>query len=99
MKDIFIDNNIAKNFANPADQNYKELIQWLLDYNEDEDNDAYLVASNKLLKEYLSSSYNCSRPTSIPVIISTLTIQGRLLKVNNQELKEFMTTNFTKKNY
>ncbi|KAF9658281.1 hypothetical protein ABHQ57_15000 [Tenacibaculum sp. ZH5_bin.1] len=97
MKDIFIDNNIAKNFVNPADENYKELIKWLLEYNNDKDNDAYLVTSNLLLKEYLSSSRDCSKSTSIPVIISTMTAQGRLLKFSNQNIKEFITENFTKK--
>jgi len=32
-KDIFIDNNIAKNFTNPLDGEYKKLVQWLMRYN------------------------------------------------------------------
>jgi hypothetical protein len=42
MKDIFIDNNIAKNFTLPYDDSYKNLLAWL--YQE-----GALVVSQKLL--------------------------------------------------
>jgi hypothetical protein len=51
-KDIFIDNNIAKNFSNPLDPDYKKLIKWLREFNDDDPkihNNAYLMVSNKLL--------------------------------------------------
>ena len=32
LKDLFIDNNVAKNFANPLDPEYKKLIQWLMTF-------------------------------------------------------------------
>jgi hypothetical protein len=34
MKDIFIDNSIAKNFANPLDPEYKKLVAWLMRYDQ-----------------------------------------------------------------
>src|SRR5258708_7194223 len=37
-KDIFIDNNVAKNFTNPADKEYKEIINWLKEYDESRPN-------------------------------------------------------------
>lgn len=47
-KDIFIDNNITKNFANPLDPEYKKLIKWLMAFDEqDKAKNAYLVISNK----------------------------------------------------
>lgn len=46
--DIFIDNNIASKFANPADPEYKELIRWLMDNHEitegQDDDRAYIPA-------------------------------------------------------
>ena len=29
MKDIFIDNNVASRFKNPADEEYKKLLNWI----------------------------------------------------------------------
>lgn len=96
-KDIFIDNNIAKNFTNPIDVEYKSLIQWLLKINIDPKDDAYLVVSNKLIGEYNSSARDCFRGTSIPVIIAFLTQRGRLLKITNKQIKDFKKVHFTKK--
>ncbi len=96
MKDLFIDNNIAKNFANPVDPNYKELINWLSLYNKDSKDNAFLVVSNKLLEEYLDSSRNCSKPSSIPMIIAKLNREGRLNKFSNSDIQQFHETYFTK---
>ncbi len=99
-KDIFIDNNIAKNFTNPLDPEYKKLIKWLLTYNEtapDPANDAFLVLSHKLLKEYNGSAQNTNKGTSIPVIIDVLTRQGRRVFITNDKIKEFRRIYFTKK--
>lgn len=95
-KDLFIDNNIAKNFANPVDVNYKELINWLLVYDKESKDNAFLVVSNKLLKEYLDSSRNCSIPSSIPMIINKLTREGRLNKFQNEEITQFQKKHFNK---
>ncbi len=101
MKDIFIDNNIAKNFANPMDTEYKILIQWLMKYDEDEDPEkvdcAFLVLSNKLLHdEYMKSSYECTELTGIQAIVNLLTEQGRINFFSNQQIKEFQKKHFTK---
>jgi len=97
-KDIFIDNNIAKNFANPADAEYKKLIEWLKRFNLDnKSNNAYLVVSNKLLVEYTSTSGNSLSSNSIIAIIGELTKQGRLIKIRNEEIKEFQREHFTNK--
>jgi hypothetical protein len=97
-KDIFIDNNIAKNFSNPMDEEYKKLILWLKRYDPDDlPGNAYLVVSNKLLKEYNRTVSYASGGTNILVIIDILTRQGRLLKIGNADIKEFQRTHFTKK--
>jgi len=97
-KDIFIDNNIAKNFSNPMDEAYKKLIRWLKRH---EPNDllgnAYLVVSNKLLSEYNRTVSPAAGGTNIWVIIDILTRQGRLVKIVNADIKEFQRTHFTKK--
>lgn len=98
--DIFIDNNIASKFANPADPEYKELIKWLMD-NHDiaegaDDDRAYLVVSNKLLEEYLRSSREAFGATAIPMIINKLTKENRLVKITNQQIKNFKSQYFTK---
>src|SRR5690554_5087022 len=102
MKDIFIDNNVAKNFATPLDSNYKDLIKWLNEFDADiveKDpkkigNYAHLVVSQKLLVEYLKSSRNCSKPNAIPSIINRLTIQGRLIKKTKTEIEAFQKKYF-----
>ncbi len=99
-KDIFIDNNIAKNFSNPLDPEYKKLIQWLITYNSEQiesDNNAHLVVSNKLIAEYQRTTRNAASLTNIVVIISKLTREGRLIKISNQEIKDFKQQFFTKK--
>ena len=105
MKDIFIDNNVAKNFATPIDNNYKELINWINNFDkeliqkepEKKTEFAHLVVSQKLLVEYLKSSKDCSKPNAIPTIINRLTQEGRLLKITSQEITNFTSQNFTKK--
>ncbi|WP_113661468.1 hypothetical protein [Pedobacter nanyangensis] len=105
MKDIFIDNNVAKNFSNPLDNEYKKLIEWIINYDEsivavepDKKKDfAHLVVNQKLLTEYLRSSYNCFHSTSMPMIIALLTRQGRLIKHNNSLIGELKSQLFSKK--
>ncbi len=99
-RDIFIDNNIASKFSNPADPEYKELIKWLMDNHEiekgKEDDRAYLVVSQKLMVEYIRSCRDASGKTSIPMIINQLTRDGRLERISNQQIKDFKNQYFTK---
>lgn len=105
MKDIFIDNNIAKNFATPLDKNYKDLITWIKNYDEElvkkEPNRkiefAHLVVSQKLLVEYTKSSKDSSKPNAIPSIINLLTQQGRLIKKSKTEINNLTSSKFSKK--
>ena len=100
-KDIFIDNNIAKNFKNPADPEYIKLRDWLVLYREikegEEDTNAHLVVSNKLLNEYSRSNQNIKDGQNIILIIGRLQKQGRLIKIDNQAIKDFQQEHFTKK--
>lgn len=97
-KDIFIDNNVTKNFANPLDPEYKKLIQWLIAFNpNDEAENAYLTVSNKLIAEYMRTSGSASSLTNITVIINKMTKEGRLVKVSNEEIKDFKRKYFKKK--
>lgn len=68
-----------------------------MDYEDgcDEEN-AYLVVSQKLLGEYLSSCRGAIGSTSIPVIINQLTKENRLIKISNDQIKRFQTKYFTK---
>mgnify|MGYP002624266487 CR=1 FL=1 len=97
--DIFIDNNIASKFANPADPEYKELIRWLMDNHYvqgTKDDRAYLVVSKKLMAEYSRSCRDSIGNTSIPMIVDQLTRDGRLELITNQRIKDFKSLFFTK---
>lgn len=100
-KDIFIDNNIASRFKNPADPEYIKLRDWLVLYREikngEEDTNAHLVVSNKLLHEYSRSNQNIKDGQNIILIIGRLQRQGRLIKIDNQAIKDFQQEHFTKK--
>jgi hypothetical protein len=97
-KDIFIDNNIAKNFSNPIDPEYKKLIKWLIEFNSDsKNNNAHLVVSQKLLAEYYRTMGHAASGNNIAVIINLLTQQGRLNRISNDQIKEFKQSQFTKK--
>ena len=100
-KDLFIDNNIAKNFCNPMDKEYIKLINLLLYFDENDrhniDNYAHLVGSQKLLNEYIGSAMNAISDTSIPAIIDRLTREGRLWHISNVQIKQFQQAHFSKK--
>lgn len=99
MKDIFIDTNIASRFTNPLDPEYKRLINWLLTNDKhNPGNNAYLVVSKKLLREYYASAQNANTRTSIPVIIDILVREGRRILISNDQIKEFKKKYYTKKN-
>lgn len=97
-RDIFIDTNIASNFANPVDPNYKDLIAWLNDNHDvadgQEDDRAYLVVSTKLMEEYLRTFRGSFLENAMPMIVNRLTIEGRLIKISNAEIKAFQHAEF-----
>lgn len=99
-RDIFIDNNIACRFANPVDPNYKALVSWLNDNHvipeNQEDDRAYLVVSNKLLGEYLASCRGALSINAIPNIVNKLMREGRLIKISNEQINTFKNAFFTK---
>jgi hypothetical protein len=92
LKDIFIDNNIAKDFCNPVEPEYKNLIKWLM-----YDSTAYLVVSKKLLVEYFGSTSHSPSLTNITIIIDKLQREGRLCTISNEQIKEFKRQYFTNK--
>ena len=98
-KDLFIDNNVASKFSNPQDKEYIKLTTWLMMYDNkkgSKDDYAHLVVSQKLLGEYYRSAQGARSNTSIPIIIDTLLREGRLIKISNQEIKNFTGKHFTK---
>jgi len=111
MKDIFIDNNIAKNFAGVKDKEYIKLIFWLLQYSNEEidkyfskiskdvrkkiyssvpDEKHYLAVSHKLIGEFIRSNRDAKSLTAIPNIIDKMQREGRLNKIENSRIKEFI---------
>ena len=97
LKDLFIDNNVAKNFANPLDPEYKKLIQWLMTFDKsDLAACPHLVVSRKLLVEYKRSTGNAYSSTNITIIVAKLTREGRIVLISNQEIKQFKRKHFTK---
>lgn len=99
MKDIFIDNDVtSKHFSNPIDEDYKNLIDWLRTFNNDVENDAHLVLSNFLLREYHESNKNPNSQTNIISIIDEMIKNNRIQRISNKDIKDFQTRHFTKKN-
>jgi hypothetical protein len=97
-KDIFIDNNItSRYFSTPTDEEYKKLIDWLGTYNEDEKNDAYLVVSPYLIREYNESNRNARSETNILNILIKLTKQDRLINFSKKEIEAFQKKYFSNK--
>lgn len=97
-KDIFIDTNIAKNFSNPKDIEYKKLIAWLIKFDENipKNENAHLVVSDKILQEYGDSSRGAKSTTTIANIINRMWKQGRRIKFNNKQINDFQNKYFTK---
>jgi hypothetical protein len=82
LKDIFVDTNVAKNFANPQDYEYRKFIRWLLQYDESNvGKNAYLAMSNKLLAEYGRTVGYPHSMTNIIIIVAKCTQEGRLNKI------------------
>lgn len=84
MKDIFIDNNIAKNFSNPLDPEYQELVKWLMYCKE-----SFLVTCKKLIMEYGRTNAASKSYTSIWAILDKITREGRRNHIPNEDIKEF----------
>ncbi|GAB4041496.1 hypothetical protein [Spirosoma jeollabukense] len=89
IKDLFVDNNIAKNFKNPIDPEYKKLIEWLYETGS-------LVITQKLFKEYHDSNRG-NYGQSILSIISRLTKDERLVNITNAQLDELKFSKTTEK--
>jgi hypothetical protein len=98
-KDLFIDNNIAKNFSNPQDEEYIKLTKWLIKFNSSDignkDNYAHLVVSKKLLVEYYRTSMGATSDTAIPIIIEKMQREGRLILISNQQIKDFKSAHYS----
>jgi len=90
IKDILVDNTVAKNFCNPLDSHYKAFIEWLF-------NEGTLVVTQRLLSEYFASCGAATSSTSIPVIVNRLLLQGRLRKFVKDELVSFRFPKRTEK--
>jgi hypothetical protein len=98
MKDIFIDNDVTtKHFSNPIDKDYKNLIDWLRTFNNDVENDAHLVLSNFILREYHESNKNPNSQTNIISIIDEMIKNNRVKRIGNKDIQDFQTRYFTKK--
>lgn len=82
--DLFIDTNVAKNFKNPLDPEYKKLVQWLR-YK------GCWVVSKKLLVEYGRSNQN------IVVLTDLLQRQGRLKTIDNEAHNKLVFTKLTER--
>lgn len=96
-RDIFIDNNIASQyFSNPIDDEYKKLIEWLKIHNKNDD-DAHLVVSPFLLREYYESNRYANSRTNIVQIIADMTKQDRLVNFSKKNIEAFQQEHFSKK--
>jgi len=78
------------------DPEMKKLIAWIMEYEEGSHNNAMLVVSDKLLREYIASYQGAYGATSIPTIIGKLTREGRLTKITNADIKGFQNIYITK---
>ena len=76
MKDILVDNTVAKNFCNPVDLHYKAFIQWLKLH-------GVLVVTRSLITEYIATCGSSPATTSMPSIVDILTRDGRLRRFDN----------------
>jgi hypothetical protein len=82
MKDVFVDNNVAKNFCNPLDPEYKAFVGWLL-------TEGALVVTTRILVEYIRSTGNSTSATNIAAIVDALQRSGRLNRISANALRGF----------
>jgi hypothetical protein len=93
MKDIIVDNTVTGLLIKPPDEDYKEFVNWLIKFDKGSKDNAHLVVSHALLKEYHDSLQGCRNAQSIIVIIDVMTRQARLTKFSKQEIDSFMNAN------
>ena len=82
MKDILVDNTVAKNFSYPLDPHYKEFIGWLY-------KTGVLVVTQHLIIEYHRTCAASDSSTSMPALIDHLQREGRLKKFSKTTLGNF----------
>jgi hypothetical protein len=82
MKDLLVDNTVAKNFANPLDPHYKALVHWLFDT-------GFLVVTQRLLIEYSRTAAAASSNTAMPALVDHLLRNGRLSMFGKKTLSKF----------
>ena len=98
MKDIFIDNNIAsRHLSNPIDDEYEKLIKWLDRRSDVKENDAHLVVSRFLIREYHDSNRNPASKTNIIWILDRMTKEDRLCVIGKNAIDAFQKEHFSKK--
>jgi hypothetical protein len=85
LKDVFVDNNVAKNFCNPVDPEFKEFVRWLFLR-------GTLVVSNKIINEYSRSCGGSHSRSNILVIIDHQLRRKRLMKISNAEIDSIAFT-------
>jgi hypothetical protein len=99
MKDIFIDTNIAARFANP-NEHYQQLIAWLkAEDPQNPQNNAYLLISDHLRREYQRTNSHCKKGYSIITIYSYLQARGRLNAVSNDTIEQFKREYISKRQW
>jgi len=90
MKDLLIDNTVAKNFCNPLDENYKALIDWIFRV-------GALVVTQNLLVDYHRTSAASPSSTSMPALVARLTRDGRLRRFTKEELETIVIDEHVRK--
>lgn len=94
IKDLVIDNSVSHCFCNPTQDEYKDLIKWLID--ENRKFSSMLAVSQKLLNEYHDTSKHALSNTSLPALIDLLTREGRLNFISKKDIQSFSRKYITK---
>ncbi|MGC4034900.1 MAG: hypothetical protein QM764_02990 [Chitinophagaceae bacterium] len=95
MKDLFIDANIANKFADPPDEDYKNLTDWLWNFNPNNlPDNARLVVCQKLINDYFDGNRHCAKPSSIVVLYDKMLREGRIDKIKKDQIEQFQAKYF-----
>lgn len=98
MRDIFIDADIACKIHKPLD-GYEQFVEWLLYNGEDKSKNAFLVVSNKILKDWFGRpGSSTATKNSIAAIYEQLNREYRLNKITNKDLDNFCKQHITPNN-
>lgn len=81
MRDIVIDNCIAKNFCNPITGDLRTFVTWLRDH-------GTLAVTQRLLVEYYSSTGSATSATNICALIEHLKLEKRFVRFSKTQLEE-----------